>query len=75
MINFLAGPASSLNGDNGGTLTLTLNDPFPSTPFILPLATNGLLEVAVGGSLSVGGSQLNPAGNYSGQFFVMFIQE
>lgn len=75
VIHFLAGPPAVLAGDHGGSLTMEVGNTEPSTPFILPLVTNGVLEIAVGGTLSVGGPLANPAGEYSGQFYVMFIQE
>jgi hypothetical protein len=75
IVHFLAGPAATLAGSQGGTMTMSISETDPVTPFILPLSPSGTIEIFIGGILTVGSPQANPPGVYSGSFEVMFIQE
>jgi hypothetical protein len=75
IVHFLAGPDAILTGSNGGTLTLVLGDSDPGDPIIINTAPPARMQIRVGGILIVGNPVANPAGNYSGSFMVMFIQE
>ncbi|MDP1622168.1 MAG: DUF4402 domain-containing protein [Bacteroidales bacterium] len=75
VIHLLAGSPAILNGNQGGTMTMTIGDADPFSPFILPLSTNGILQVNIGGILTVGYPVANPPGYYNGAFNIMFIQE
>jgi len=75
VVHFMAGPPATLTGSNGGSMTMTLGESEPMSPFILSTSQNGVLQVTIGGTLEVGSPLANPAGGYSGTFIVMFIQE
>jgi len=75
IVHFLAGPDATLNGSNGGSLTLHIGDSYPGDPIIINTSPPGRMQIRVGGTLGVGNPLANPAGNYSGSFMVMFIQE
>lgn len=61
---------------NGGhSMNLQLGPSDPVSPFINTLQPNGITDVYVGGTLTVGNALQNPAGNYSGSFTVTFIQQ
>jgi len=66
------GPNVDLLGDHGGTITLSVDTSLPHSPFITKTAST---LVRVGGSLEVGDSGHNPAGDYYGTFFITFIQQ
>lgn len=72
----MGGPVS-LNGIPAGTLTLTLNPTTnPLSPFVLPgpLPPNAVVDLYVGGTLTVGSQAANPPGSYSGTFTIIFNQ-
>lgn len=75
VITIMNGPDISLNGSNGGTLTLHLDGSIPESPFINTLRPPFRTQVRIGGTLIVGNMLDNPAGEYSGTFSVTFIQE
>ncbi|MBK6346276.1 MAG: DUF4402 domain-containing protein [Bacteroidales bacterium] len=75
IISIMNGPDISLNGSNGGTLTLHLGGSIPESPFINTLRPPFRTQVRIGGTLIVGNMLDNPAGEYSGTFSVTFIQE
>ncbi len=75
IVHLLTGSAATLTGNQGGSLNMTYGESDPATPLILPLLTQGILQVYLGGTLTVGGPLTNPPGFYSGTFYVMFIQE
>ncbi len=70
-ISLLAPPESVLSGA-GGTMTMNLGQTDPPLPFV---ATSEQTQVRIGGTLTVGNSLANPAGEYSGSFLVIFNQE
>jgi len=57
------------------SMNLVLGPSFPTSPFINTLQPTGVTLVHLGGTLTVGNSSINPAGNYSGSFMVTFIQQ
>lgn len=75
VINILNGPDILLLGSNGGTLLLQLGSSLPLSPFINTTKPPFRTQVMVGGMLIVGNSHANPPGNYTGNFFITFIQE
>lgn len=75
LVTILNGPDVVLSGSNGGTMTLHIGETDPPSPFINTLTPPGLTQVRVGGTLYVGNALANPAGSYSGSFFITFIQE
>ncbi len=76
VVHFLAGPATTLIGNHGGQMIMTLGASEPVSPFILSSSSqNATLLIYIGGILEVGNQIANPAGDYGGYFNVMFIQE
>jgi hypothetical protein len=75
LVTIVNGPDVILTGSNGGTMTLQLGESDPPSPFVNTLTPPGLTQVRIGGTLFVGNALANPAGSYSGSFFVTFIQE
>jgi len=75
VISIMNGPDITLNGSNGGTLTLHLGGSIPESPFVNTLRPPFRTQVRIGGTLIVGNMLDNPAGEYSGTFSVTFIQE
>ncbi len=73
LINIVFGPDVTLNGSNGGTLTLHVDTSLPSSPFINTKNTS--TQVRIGGTLTVSNSIANPAGNYIGNFSITFVQQ
>jgi len=79
----IQGSTTTLTGSNGGSMTLTMSDSDPMSPFIAPQSNtpggvNTEVQVRVGGKLTVGTSGIggeNPAGLYGGPFIVTFIQQ
>jgi len=75
LVTILNGPDVVLNGSNGGTMVLHLGESDPPSPFVNTLTPPGLTQVRIGGTLYVGNPLANPAGSYSGTFYITFIQE
>lgn len=72
----LGGPVT-LNGVPAGSMILTLNPTTnPLSPFVLPgpLPANAIVDLNVGGTLTVGGPGTNPPGSYGGTFTIIFNQ-
>ena len=72
-------PDATLNGSTGGHLTLTFDSPNSAassgSPFIITHDSPTQMEIRIGGTLHVGDTGANPAGNYSGNFYVTFNQQ
>lgn len=72
-------PNATLTGSQGGHLTMTFDPPNTAascgSPFILTSDSPAQMEVRIGATLLIGNSGANPAGNYSGNFFVTFNQQ
>lgn len=75
VISILVTPPVILNGNNGGTLTLQTGSSLPASPFVTTLPWPQQTTVLLGGTLTVGNIISNPAGIYTGNFTVTFIQE
>ena len=75
IVNLQSGSTTVLTGSNGGTMTLTINESDPASPFITTVPPPGTTQVRVGGTLTVGNISVNKAGSYSGTFAVTFNQE
>ncbi|HYV95375.1 MAG TPA: DUF4402 domain-containing protein [Chitinophagales bacterium] len=75
LISILNGPDATLTGSNGGSVSLHIGSANTGSPFITTVLPPGRTEVRIGGTLTVGTSLVNPAGDYSGTFSVIFIQE
>lgn len=75
VISLLSGPPATLNGSNGGTLLLQVDDTYPASPFVTSVPYQQQTIVLLGGTLTVGTIGSNPPGNYSGTVDVTFVQE
>lgn len=73
LISILKGSDTSMSGSNGGSIGLQVGDSDTSFPIIVP--SSGRIQVSMGGILTVGNSQDNPSGDYTGSLNITFIQE
>jgi len=70
------GPATTLEHQGGGgSMSLTIGPTDRGTGFVTTGGHPFRNPVKVGGTLTVGNSAANPPGNYSGTFYITFIQE
>lgn len=74
LVTIVNGPDVTLNGSNGGTITLTIGQADPPSPFIATAVSPSRTFIRIGGILTIGNSLANPPGNYNGTFSVTFIQ-
>ncbi|MCX6270587.1 MAG: DUF4402 domain-containing protein [Bacteroidetes bacterium] len=58
-------PDTKLSSNNGESITLHTGTSEPAFPYT---TISGTTEIQVGGTLTVKGSQVNPPGNYRGDF-------
>ena len=75
IISILNGPNTQLSGSNGGSVTLSLGASDKGSSFTTTVSAPQRTTVSIGGTLTVGNQQSNPAGNYSGTFSVTFIEQ
>lgn len=75
IITILNGPDVILNGSNGGTVTLRVGSSNVGSPFITSAVPPTRTIIKIGGTLFIGGPLASPSGNYSGNFYVTFIQQ
>lgn len=74
LVTVVNGPDVTLNGSNGGTISLKIGSSDPGSPFIATQASPGRTQIRIGGTLTLTSPLANPPGNYSGTFSVTFIQ-
>ena len=75
LITVLAGPQINLSGSNGGSLILTLGNTLPLSPFVNTTERPFRKQIMVGGTLLIGNTLASPSGEYTGEFFITFIQQ
>lgn len=75
VISILNGPDIILQGSRGGSLTLSLSNSDPISPFITSAVPPLRTTVRIGAILSIGSLPASPPGNYSGSFSITFHQE
>lgn len=75
LISMLAGPQVNLTGSNGGSLTLITGTTLPLSPFVNTTEPPFRKQIMVGGTLLVGSTLASPPGEYTGEFFITFIQQ
>lgn len=75
IINIANGPDVLLNGSNGGHMLLHPDASLPASPFINATRPPFKTQIMIGGTITVGNALENPAGEYTGQFFITFIQQ
>lgn len=69
VLTFSAGSIVNLSDGSGNSMVLEINDFYPSSPFT---PTDKIIEIKVGGKITVGAPASSPAGNYSGSFEITF---
>lgn len=74
LVTVVNGPDVTLNGSNGGSISLKIGSSDPGSPFIATQASPGRTQIRIGGTLTLTSPLANPPGNYSGTFSVTFIQ-
>ncbi|KAF0200071.1 MAG: hypothetical protein FD170_3789 [Bacteroidetes bacterium] len=75
VISIINGPDITLTGSNGGSILLHLGASLPLSPFINSTRPPFRTQIMIGGTITVGNTLANPPGDYTGQFFVTFVQE
>jgi hypothetical protein len=75
IISLMPGAPVVLSGSNGGTLLLNVGNSLPVSPFVNTTHPPFRTQVMVGGTITVGSMLASPAGNYTGEFFITFIQQ
>ena len=75
LITAMTGPQVNLSGSNGGSLVLTIGSMLPLSPFVNTTERPFRTQIMVGGTLQVGNTLASPPGEYTGEFFVTFIQQ
>jgi hypothetical protein len=75
IIQIQSTPNIPLNGSNGGTILLNLDSYSLGQTFISTASPPFTTAVYIGGTLTMGNTAANPAGNYSGTFNVTFINQ
>lgn len=74
LVTLLIGPDVPLAGSGGGSMMLHIGPTTPVSPFVLTGVTPVILDLRVGGTLTVGAPASNPPGSYSGSFTIIFNQ-
>lgn len=74
-ISILNGPDATLNGSNGGSMTMHIGEPDIGSTFIVQTNPPSRTQLRVGGTLNVGNTLANPVGQYFGTFYITFVQE
>jgi hypothetical protein len=72
IITVTNGPNATLNGSNGGSVSLAIGASSPASPFLTTAIPPARTTVNVGGTLTVGNTASSPPGNYTGTFYVTF---
>jgi hypothetical protein len=75
LVTIMNGPDVTLNGSNGGTVTLHIGSPSTGSPFVTTAVPPAQTSESIGGTLTIGNPLASPAGNYSGTFSVTFFQQ
>lgn len=76
LVNIILGPQIQLTRiGGGGNMNMQIGPTDRGTSFVTTGGHPFINRVNVGGTLYVGNTAANPAGNYEGQFSVTFIQE
>ena len=75
IISLLSGQSAVLSGSNGGSMSLQIDNSNPASPFYTTIAPPDKTQINVGGTLTVGNTSLSPPGNYTGNFYVLFLVE
>ena len=66
IVSVLNGPDVVLPGSNGGSITVTIGASDPASPFVITTTPPLPTYLNIGGTITIGNSAANPAGDYSG---------
>jgi hypothetical protein len=72
IISILNGPATTLTGSNGGSVSVAIGNSQPASPFSTTAVQPARTQVNIGGTLTVGNSASSPPGSYSGTISITF---
>ena len=75
LISITNGADATLTGSNGGTVTLTIGNSDPVSPFNTSVSPPARTPVNIGGTLTIGNPAASPPGVYTGVFYITFNQE
>ena len=75
IISMASGQNAILNGSNGGSMSLQIDNSIPVSPFYTTVTPPAKTQVNVGATLVVGNSSASPPGNYTGNVYVLFNVE
>lgn len=75
IITIVNGPDVVLTGSNGGQMILHPGNSMPASPFINTTRPPFKTQIMIGGTITVGNALANPAGEYTGQFYITFVQQ
>jgi hypothetical protein len=75
IISILNGPDVVLPGSNGGSITLTIGDSDPVSPFVMTTVPPIPTYLNIGGTITIGNTAANPPGDYSGTYDIIFVQQ
>ena len=75
LISITNGADATLTGSNGGTVTLTIGNSDPTSPFNTTVSPPSRTPVNIGGTLTIGNPAASPPGTYTGVFYITFNQE
>jgi hypothetical protein len=72
IISILNGPATTLTGSNGGSVSVAIGGSQPASPFSTTVIQPARTQVNIGGTLTVGNAASSPPGSYSGTLSITF---
>jgi len=75
VISILNGPDVSLAGIPSGSMTLSIGESNPVSPFVSNVHFNVAIPLYIGGTLTVGNAAANPPGSYAGTFDITIVRE
>jgi hypothetical protein len=75
IISILNGPDAVLSRAGGGSMLMHLGSSIPASPFVSTVNFNVIIQLTIGGTLTVGTPAANPPGSYSGTFAITLVQE
>jgi len=75
IVSIQNGSDATLTGSNGGSMSMSLGNSDPGSPFIVTVSQPTRTAVNIGGTLTVGTPVANPPGTYTGTFYITFNLE
>ncbi|HMK03338.1 MAG TPA: DUF4402 domain-containing protein [Ferruginibacter sp.] len=75
IVSILNGSDVTLNGSNGGSMSMHIGNSDPPSPFVITVPQPVRTQVSIGGTLTAGSPGANPPGTYNGTFYITFNLE